>query len=176
MPGNCLEFQHQRHAGQLDWLERSSWFSGRPPPAPLNGEQWKLMFTNTHHTHACTHICTCTHTCTHACTHLRAHTCTHSNMRTRMHICMYTHANTHAPMHIRAHTRIHVNASTHACMHICMCTHAHAHTHARTYVHTHTNTYLPYIEKKRKERRKGSVLLQFKQGIVDFYRNELSLH
>ena len=130
LPGNCLEFQHQRHAGQLDWLERSSWFSERPPPAPLHGEQWRLMFTHTHttRTHTCTHVCTYirAHTCMHArmntltCTHMHICICTHSNMHTHMHTCMYTLANTRASMRIctHMHTRVHVRMCTHTHKHI----------------------------------------------------------
>lgn len=134
MPGNCLKFQHQRHAGQLDWLERTSWFSGRPPPAPLNGEQWRLMFTNTHHTHACTHICTCTHTCMHACTHLRAHTCTH----VYAHTVTCTHTCTYVCTHVQTH------------MHLC----TYAHTHAFTYVCAHTHKHIPPIHRKEKKGKK----------------------
>lgn len=168
LPGNCLEFQHQRHAGQLDWLERSSWFSERPPPAPLNGEQWRLMFTHTHHTHARVHTLTCTHMHICICTHSNMHTRAHMYVHICKHTCIYAHMSTHMHLCICKHT--------HARMLICVC--AHTCTHACTYVcaHTHTNTYLPYIEKKRKERRIGSVLLQSKQAIVGFYRNELSLH
>lgn len=138
--------------------------------------------THTTHTHACMHACTYirahTHACTHAYIRLRAHTCTyvyaHAVTCTHMHTCMYTLANTHASMRICPHTCIYVYASTHTCTHA----HMYVRTHACTYVcaHRHTNTYLPYIEKKRKERRIGSVLLRSKQGIVGFYRNELSLH
>lgn len=119
--------------------------------------KWRAMEVDVH-THARMHICMCTHT--HACTSVHSHTETQ---------CMHAHMYVHTCAHMRC---VHAHTYVWAHMHICMYTHM----HARTYVHTHTNTYLPYIEKKRKERRKGSVLLWFKQGIVGFYRNELPLH